>query len=131
MTEKLTMKKLSEELETLRARVVELEQDLERKLESTLEKAVSKLGARIESRQLPEHGTSTDAEHRQRMIEQEAYLIAERRGFVGGNSAQDWALAEKLVNDRLMQASTPAKTAARAKRPATKKVRTKASRLTK
>lgn len=131
MTEKLTMKKLSEELETLRARVVELEQGLERKLESTLEKAVSKLGARIESRQSLEHGTSTDAKHRQRMIEEEAYLIAERRGFVGGDSAQDWVLAEKLVNDRLMQASAPAKTATRAKRPATKKVRTKASRLTK
>ena len=131
MTEKLTLKKLSGELETLRARVVELEQELERKLETTLEKAVTRLGARIESRQSPQHGTSTDAEHRQRMIEEEAYLIAERRGFVGGDSAQDWAMAEKTINDRLMQTGTPAKPATRAKRPATKKVRSKATSLTK
>ena len=130
MTEKLTLKKLSDELETLRTRVLELEQELERKLESTLEKAVTRLGARIESRQSTQHGVSTDAEQRQRMIEEEAYLIAERRGFVG-DSTQDWAMAEKVVNDRLMQADTPAKSAARTKRPVTKKVRTKASSLAK
>ena len=131
MTEKLTLKKLSGELETLRARVVELEQELEIKLESTLEKAVTRLGARIESRQTLNHGTSMDAEHRQRMIEEEAYLIAERRGFEGGDSAEDWAMAEKVVNDRLMQTSTPAKPAARTKRPATKRVRSKAPTLAK
>jgi len=131
MTEKLTLKKLSDELETLRARVLELETELERKLETTLEKAVTRLGARIESRKLPTYGTSTNAEHRQRMIEQEAYLIAERRGFEGGDSAQDWAMAEKLVNDRLMQADSPAKPAARTKRPATKKPRAKAPDLAK
>ena len=131
MTEKLTLKKLSGELETLRARVVELEQELEIKLESTLEKAVTRLGDRIESRQTPNHGTSMDAEHRQRMIEEEAYLIAERRGFEGGDSAQDWAMAEKVVNDRLMQTSTPAKPATRTKRPAAKRVRSKASTLAK
>jgi len=131
MTEKLTLKKLSGELETLRARVVELEQELERKLESTLEKAVTKLGERIESRQMPEHGTSTAAEQRQRMIQEEAYLIAERRGFVGGDSAEDWAMAERVVNDRLLQASAPAKPSTRAKRPAAKKTRSKAASLTK
>ena len=131
MTEKLTLKKLSGDLETLRAQVVELEQELERKLESTLEKAVTKLGARIESRQLPKHGTSTDAEQRQRMNQEEDYLMAERRGFVGGDSAEDWAMAEKVVNDRLLQASAPAKPATRAKRPAAKKTRSKAASLTK
>ncbi|MGB5177487.1 MAG: DUF2934 domain-containing protein [Gammaproteobacteria bacterium] len=131
MTEKLTLKTLSGELETLRARVLELESELERKLETTLEKAVTKLGARIESRKMPTYGTSTDAEHRQRMIEKEAYLIAERRGFQGGDSAEDWAMAEKLVNDRLMQAEAPKKPAAPRKRPATKKAGSKATGLAK
>lgn len=130
MTEKLTLKKLSGEIETLRTRVLELEQELERKLENTLEKAVARLGSRIEARKLPQHGASTDAEQRQRMIEEEAYLIAERRGFEG-DSSEDWAKAEKLVNDRLMQSGTRAKSAARSKTPATKRVRTKASSLAK
>jgi hypothetical protein len=130
MTEKLTLKKLSDDIGTLRTRVLELEQELERKLENTLEKAVASLGSRIEARKLPQHGTSTDTEQRQRMIEEEAYLIAERRGFEG-DSSQDWAMAEKLVNDRLMQTGTRAKPAARSKTPATKRVRTKASNLAK
>lgn len=125
MTEKLTLKKLSGELETLRTRVLELEQELEIKLEHTLEKAVARLDSRIEARKQPQHGTSTDAEQRTRMIEEEAYLIAERRGFQGGDSAQDWAMAEKVVNDRLMQEASPSKPAARTKSPATKKTRSK------
>ena len=124
MTEKLTLKKLSGELEMMRTRIVELEQELEIKLEHTLEKAVARLDSRIEARKNPEHGTSTGAEQRQRMIEEEAYLIAERRGFQG-DSSQDWAMAEKRVNDRLMQADSPAKTTAREKGPAAKKPRSK------
>ena len=41
MAEKLTMKKLSVELEALRSQVQEMEQQLERKLESALEKAAA------------------------------------------------------------------------------------------
>ena len=125
--EKLTLKKLSGEMETLRTRVLELEQQLERKLKTTLDKAVAKLGSRTEPTNLPEHGTSIDTEHRQRLIAEEAYLIAERRGFQGGDPAEDWASAEKQVNHRLMQESIVGESAMRIKRPAAKKTSTKSS----
>ena len=127
MTEKLTLKKLSGELETLRTRVKELELQLERKLETTLEKAAAKLKSRIESTRLPEHGSSIDAEVRQQLIAEEAYLIAERRDFQGGDAAEDWAKAEEQVNHRLIQESIIEKTAVHTKRPVTKKASTKVS----
>jgi hypothetical protein len=127
MTEKLTLKKLSGELETLRTRVVELEQQLEHKLKTTLDKVVAKLGSRVEPTNLPEHGTSIDTEHRQRLIAEEAYLIAERRGFQGGDTAEDWARAEKQVNHRLMQENIVGKSAVNTKRSVIKKASTKPS----
>jgi hypothetical protein len=127
MTEKLTLKKLSGELETLRTRVVELEQQLEHKLKTTLDKVVAKLGSRVEPTNLPEHGTSIDTEHRQRLIAEEAYLIAERRGFQGGDTAEDWARAEKQVNHRLMQENIVGKSAVNTKRSVIKKTSTKPS----
>ena len=127
MLEKLTLKKLSGELETLRTRVLELEQQLEHKLKTTLDKVVAKLGSRVESINSPEHGTSIDTEHRQRLIAEEAYLIAEQRGFQGGDAAEDWARAEKLVNHRLMQESSVGKSAVNTKRSVTKKTSTKPS----
>ena len=127
MTEKLTLKKLSGELETLRTRVQELELQLERKLETTLEKAAAKLKSRIESNRLPGHGASIDTEARQQLIAEEAYLIAEQRGFQGGDAAQDWARAEKQVNHRLMQESNVGESALPGKKPVTKKTSTKPS----
>ncbi len=44
-------------------------------------------------------------EERQRMIAEAAYLLAERRGFQGGNSVEDWLQAEQEINYRLL---TPA-----------------------
>ena len=125
MTEKLTLKKLSGELETLRTQVRELGLQLERKLETTLERAAAKLKFRIESTRLPEHGSSLDAEVRQQLIAEEAYLIAERRGFQGGDAAEDWARAEEQVNHRLIQESIVVKSAAPPKRSVTKKTSTK------
>ena len=127
MMEKLTLKKLSGELETLRTRVLELEKQLERKFKTTMDKLVAKLGSGAEPTNLPEHGASIDTEHRQRLIAEEAYLIAERRGFQGGDPAEDWARAEKQVNHRLMQESIVGKSAMRTKRPAAKKASTKSS----
>ena len=127
MMEKLTLKKLSGELETLHTQVLELEQQLERKLKTTLDKAVAKLGTRIKQTNLPEHGTSIDTEHRQHLIAEEAYLIAEQRGFQGGDPAEDWARAEKQVNHRLMQESIVGKSAVYTKRSVTKKTSTKPS----
>ena len=119
------MKKLSGELETLRTRVKELELQVERKLETTLERAAARLKSRIESTRFPEHGSSLDAEVRQQLIAEEAYLIAERRGFQGGDAAEDWARAEKQVNHRLMQENIVDKSATHSKRSVTKKTSTK------
>jgi transcriptional regulator with XRE-family HTH domain len=134
MTEKLTMKKLAAELDVLRGQIQELEQQLERRLESTLEKAAAALKSRIESRSQTEHGTSIDAERRQQMIAEEAYLIAERRGFEGGDPGQDWRDAEIAVNNRLMQEAAPvaSKPGTRrkkttGKKPATKRAAAKSS----
>lgn len=41
------------------------------------------------------------AEQRRHYIEVAAYYIAERRGFRGGNPAEDWAMAEREI-DRLL-----------------------------
>lgn len=121
MTERLTLKKLSDELETLRAQVLELEQRLEHKIEAALDKAVAGLDSRTGPTNLPKHGISIDTEHRQRLIEQEAYLIAEQRGFQSGDPAEDWARAEQQVNHRLMQEGTIGESAMRTNKPATKK----------
>jgi len=43
----------------------------------------------------------TDAEQRHRMIAVAAYYIAERRGFGGGDTLQDWLLAEIEIDHRL------------------------------
>ena len=112
MAEKLTMKKLSEELEQLRTQMQELEARLENNLESRLAQvlAASKATPQPVSKAVSPAGI--DTEQRQRMITQEAYLIAERRGFQEGDPSQDWIEAERLVDFRLMQSSEP-------KRPAT------------
>ena len=113
MAEKLTMKRLSEELEQLRTQMQELEARLESKFETKLANALAaaKSAPQPASTKVPPAG-GIDTEQRQRMITQEAYLIAERRGFQGGDPSQDWVEAERLVDFRLMQSSEP-------KRPAT------------
>ena len=40
------------------------------------------------------------------LIQQEAYYIAEKRGFVGGDPEQDWLMAEKQVDEMLKQSSS-------------------------
>jgi len=113
MAEKLTMKKLSEELEQLRSQMQELEVRLERSFETRLASvlAAAKSAPQPTSKAVPPAG-GIDTEQRQRMITQEAYLIAERRGFQEGDPSQDWIEAERLVDFRLMQSNEP-------KRPAT------------
>ncbi len=109
MTEKLTMKKLSDELEQLRTQMQGLEVRLQHHLESKLESALAAAKSMTQPQPASNAGllTSIDAEQRQRLITMEAYLIAERRCFEGSDPAQDWAEAEKLVDYRLMQSSEP------------------------
>lgn len=54
-----------------------------------------------ESSTSPDANLSADA--RRRMIEQSAYLRAERRGFTAGGEVEDWLLAEAEV-DALLRA---------------------------
>ena len=108
MAEKLTMKVLSEELETLRKKLRKMETDFERKLESTLEKVTERLKARTEAAQgrlpgIQQHGSAVDAGARRRLIAETAYLRAERRGFCGGNPDEDWLEAERLVDQLLLE----------------------------
>jgi hypothetical protein len=132
MAERLTMKSLSEDLDSLSKQVQELELQLEGKIESTLERAAEKLRARIEASQAareqttPVHGTGVHADERQRMIAEEAYLRAERRGFTGGDPSHDWVEAEIEIDRRLLEGK-PKKPAPRRKKNSTKKTRSEAS----
>lgn len=45
-------------------------------------------------------GQSSTDKDRQRMIAEEAYLIAERRGFQGDMAMEDWLQAEAIIDNR-------------------------------
>ena len=126
MTEKLTMKKLSDELEQLRTQMQELEARLQHHFESKLESALAaaKSITQPQPTSIAVPLTSIDAEQRQHLITIEAYLIAERRGFEGCDPSQDWAEAEKLVDYRLMQSSEPMHLATRTPKASKKTTRT-------
>jgi len=108
MAQKLTLKTLSGELETLHKRFREIEAGFERKLESAMEKATGKLKARIEASDGPGiriqgHGSAVDVDARRRLIAECAYLRAEKRRFTGGSPEQDWLVAEMEIDQLLLQ----------------------------
>ena len=132
MAEKLTLKKLSDELENLRTQMQELEARLEHSFETRLESALAAARSATHSTSSSVPRAGIDTEQRQRLIADEAYLIAERRDFQGGDPSQDWVEAERLVDYRLMQSGEPGqpatgssnprkKTARSAKKPGTSK----------
>jgi superfamily II helicase len=47
--------------------------------------------------------SSIDPDIRRQLVAAEAYFLAERRGFVGGNEIEDWVSAERVVDLRLQQ----------------------------
>lgn len=49
------------------------------------------------------------AQERWRMISENAYYRAERRGFLGGNPAEDWATAEAETDAELVRTNTVVK----------------------
>jgi len=122
MAERLTLKILSDELEQLRTQVRELEQRLERKIEAGLERVSSTQASETRSNHSAGLPSGIDAEHRLRLIEEEAYLMAERRGFQGGDPAQDWAEAERTVDYRLLQQGKPKQPAIQTSKPRRKTV---------
>jgi hypothetical protein len=104
MAEKVTMKSLSVELETLRKQVSQLERQLNRKIDTTVKKAVDEAVKKaLAARTRESHGAGVDTAERQRLIAEAAYLMAERRGFQTGDPAQDWINAEEEVNRMLLQ----------------------------
>ena len=113
MTEKLTLKTLSSELELLRTQVKELEARLESKIAALSATA----GSGAPAGNITMQQTGMDAEHRQSLIAQEAYLIAERRGFQEGDPSQDWVEAERIVDYRLMHPDETAQPVARTPKP--------------
>ncbi|MEN8206857.1 MAG: DUF2934 domain-containing protein [Pseudomonadota bacterium] len=123
MAERLTLKILADELEQLHTQMQELEARLERKFETGLENvlAAAKPGTHPATTSVPQAGI--DAEHRQRLITEEAYLIAERRGFQGGDPSQDWVEAERRVDYRLMHSDEPGQPAAHSPKPRKKTAR--------
>ncbi len=48
-------------------------------------------------------GTVVSPEERQRMIAEAAYYRALLRGFSGGDAVEDWLVAEREVDERLMR----------------------------
>jgi len=108
MAEKLTLKTLSGELESLRKRLRKLETDIDRKLENAMKKTGEKLKAQIGSLPGAEigvqgHGSAVDVDSRRQLIAECAYLRAEQRGFAGGSPEQDWLEAEMEVDQLLLQ----------------------------
>lgn len=127
MVEKLTLKKLSDELGTLRSQMQDMERRLERKIDAAVEAAVTGLNPGAAAGANAGGLVGVDAEQRQQMIAEQAYLIAELRGFQGGDPCQDWREAEQRVNAMLMQQSGPRKTTARSRKPAAKKTGSRAA----
>jgi hypothetical protein len=123
MAEKLTLKKLSGELEQLRTQMQELEARLKRNFETRLESALAATGSGTHPGNTPPPRTGIDTEQRQRLIADEAYLIAEQRGFQGGDPSQDWIEAERLVDYRLMQPGEPGQPATAPLKPRKKTAR--------
>lgn len=50
-------------------------------------------------------GTVVSPEERQRMIAEAAYYRALQRGFSGGDAIEDWLIAEREVDERLLRSS--------------------------
>ncbi len=44
-----------------------------------------------------------DPDVRRQLVAAEAYYLAERRGFAGGDALEDWVRAEMMVDSRLNQ----------------------------
>ncbi len=108
MAEKLTLKALSGELETLRKRLRKLETGFDRKLENAMKKAGEKLKAQIDASKgtgisVQGHGSAVDVDARRQLIAECAYLRAEQRGFAGGSPEQDWLEAEMEIDQLLLQ----------------------------
>jgi hypothetical protein len=101
MTEKMTVEKVSVEMDILWNRIKELEHSLSQKLESTLKNTSRKLKRQLSADDEGPGSMVISNKVRHDLIQLTAYHKAQRRGFTNGNPEQDWLEAEQEV-DRLL-----------------------------
>lgn len=58
-------------------------------------------GAKVAKEKKATAATTFSPEDRHRMISERAYLLAEQRGFQGGDAVNDWLAAEAEVDKKL------------------------------
>lgn len=98
MAKRLTMKMLSEEIDSLRQHMTRLEKQIEEKVANRLSSTFRKMR--------PSDGPmAVNESHRQRMIAEAAYYRAQARGFQGGSPEEDWKAAEAEI-DRMLGKGT-------------------------
>ena len=102
MAEKMTVEKMSVEMDILWGRIKELELSLSQKLENTLKNTAQKLKRQLSSDHAGPGGMVVSNKIRQELIQLTAYHKAESRGFIGGDSEQDWLEAEQEVDHLLL-----------------------------
>jgi hypothetical protein len=101
MAEKLTIEKMSVEMDILWGRIKELELTLSRKLENTLKSTTRKLKRQLSADNEGLGSMVISNKIRHELIQLTAYHKAESRGFISGDPKQDWLEAEQEV-DRLL-----------------------------
>jgi hypothetical protein len=101
MAEKMTIEKMSVEMDILWSRIKELELSLSQKLENTLKNTTRKLKRQLSSGDEGVGSMVISNKIRHDLIQLTAYHKAEKRGFTGGDPEQDWLEAEQEV-DRLL-----------------------------
>jgi hypothetical protein len=101
MAERMTIEKMSVEMDILWSRIKELELGLSRKLENTLKSTTRKLKRHLSADDEGLGSMVISNKIRNELIQLTAYHKAENRGFSGGDPKQDWLEAEQEV-DRLL-----------------------------
>ena len=102
MAEKMTIEKMSVEMDILWGGIKELELSLSQKLENTLKNTTRKLKRQQDTEDAGLGSMVISNKIRRELIQLTAYHKAESRGFTGGDPEQDWLEAEKEVDQLLL-----------------------------
>jgi len=111
MAEKMTIEKMSVEMDILWGRIKDLELSLSQKLENTLKSTTRKLKRQSSPDTEGAGSMVVSNKIRRELIQLTAYHKAERRGFIDGNPKQDWLEAEQEVDRLLLGGQTALDTA--------------------
>ena len=108
MAEKMTLDKMTVEMDVLWGRLKELELTLSRKLETSLKSTARKLRQSLSGKtDFNFDKLVISNEIRQELIQLTAYFKAEQRGFADGDPEQDWLEAEAEVDYLLLEGHVP------------------------